>query len=241
MTPIKNQGACGACWAFAAIAAAESLNAINRRGLIPLSEQQLVDCSGSFRNRGCGSKGSMFAVACVALSSIHCEYLHWQLKSILWLCLTGGWMDYAYDYALATGGFCTAASYPYTAAQGTCKTCKRVVTISGYKAVPVNNENAMQAAVDKQPVTIAIQGDQADFMFYKSGVFTGVCGASLNHAVVVYGYSVDEGTGLHYWKIRNQWGTTWGERGYMRMVRDGTRNNGKGQCGMYAHGRYPVQ
>jgi aminopeptidase C len=59
--------------------------------------------------------------------------------------------------------------------------------------------------------------------------------------VVVYGYSTDKGTGLPYWKIRNQWGTNWGERGYMRMVRDGTLNDGKGQCGMYAHGRYPVQ
>jgi C1A family cysteine protease len=150
-------------------------------------------------------------------------------------------MDYAYDYAIATGGFCTEASYPYTAKLGTCQACKRVVRIASYKAVPVNDENAMQAAVAKQPVTIAIQGDQATFMFYKSGVFTAPCGSRLNHAVVVYGYSTDKATGLPYWKIRNQWGTNWGERGYMRMVRDGTLNDGKGQCGMYAHGRYPVQ
>jgi KDEL-tailed cysteine endopeptidase len=150
-------------------------------------------------------------------------------------------MDYAYDYAVATGGFCTSSSYPYTAKDESCKSCTRVVRIKGQKAVPANNDAAMQAAVDQQPVTIAVQSDQSGFQFYSSGVFTGTCGTTLNHAVLVYGYDTDPASGLRYWKIKNQWGTGWGEGGYMRMVRDPSRNGGKGQCAMYAHGVYPTQ
>jgi C1A family cysteine protease len=150
-------------------------------------------------------------------------------------------MDYAYDYAVDNGGFCAASEYPYTATKGVCQLCTRVVEIKGYAAVPARNEAAMLAAVERQPVTLGIQADQPGFQFYKSGVFTGACGASLNHAVVVYGYDTDPASGLPYWKIRNQWGTDWGEDGYMRMVRNPNLNSGRGQCGMYVHGRYPVQ
>lgn len=53
INPIKNQGSCGSCWAFSAIAAIESNTAIKFDRLLTLSEQQLVDCSGSFGNNGC--------------------------------------------------------------------------------------------------------------------------------------------------------------------------------------------
>ena len=53
VTPIKNQGTCGTCWAFSATAAVESAYAIKTGRLISVSEQMLNDCSGSYGNDGC--------------------------------------------------------------------------------------------------------------------------------------------------------------------------------------------
>jgi len=54
VTPIKDQGGCGSCWAFSAVGAMEGANAITKGQLLSLSEQQLVDCSGAYGNAGCG-------------------------------------------------------------------------------------------------------------------------------------------------------------------------------------------
>ncbi|KAG6509794.1 hypothetical protein ZIOFF_027800 [Zingiber officinale] len=153
----------------------------------------------------------------------------------------GGLMDNAFEFIKNVGGITTEATYPYTAQQGPCSASKvnnPVVTIDGYEDVPSNNENALQQAVANQPVSVAIDaGDQA-FQFYSEGVFTGPCGTSLDHGVAVVGYGVTQ-DGTKYWIVKNSWGTSWGEQGYIRMKR-GIPNR-RGTCGIAMSASYPIK
>ncbi|OAY70134.1 Senescence-specific cysteine protease SAG39 [Ananas comosus] len=69
-----------------------------------------------------------------------------------------------------------------------------------------------------------------NFQHYQGGVFTGPCGTDLDHAVTAIGYGTDESSGIKYWLIKNSWGTTWGEAGFMRIQRD--VDSSQGMCGL---------
>jgi C1A family cysteine protease len=200
VTGVKDQGQCGSCWAFSTTGSVEGAIQIKHGALVSLSEQELVDCAGSYGNAGCN----------------------------------GGLMDNAFKYVEANG-LCTEAQYPYTGKDGTCKksscTASSNTNIASYKDV-THTENSLGAAVDIEPVSVAIEADQSGFQLYKSGVFSGTCGKNLDHGVLLVGYGTD--TGKDYWKVKNSWGTSWGEAGYIRMIRN------QDECGIANEPSYPV-
>merc|ERR1712098_496006 len=86
-------------------------------------------------------------------------------------------------------------------------------TVSNVQAV--SGEDAIAAAASTQVVSVCIYGGDSDaFQHYNSGVYDADCGSqSEGHCLGVVGFTDD------YWIIRNSWGSSWGESGYMRFKR----------------------
>ncbi|KAK0578869.1 hypothetical protein LWI29_017543 [Acer saccharum] len=151
----------------------------------------------------------------------------------------GGIMDTAFKYIIENKGVAAETSYPYQESDGTCdqqKTTNTAAQITGYEDVTSNNEQQLKIAVHQQPVSIAISVGE-EFKSYGGGIFNGNCGNRLNHAVTLVGYGqIEEGT--KYWLIKNSWGTSWGENGYMRILRESS--DPQGHCQLAAKPSYPI-
>ena len=150
----------------------------------------------------------------------------------------GGLMDNGFTF-IEKNGVAAEEAYPYisgTGIRGMCskdKESAKVVTVTGFTDVPHEDEVALLSAVAQQPVSIAIEADKSVFQMYKSGVLDNKgCGTKLDHGVLVVGYGTDNGK--DYWKVKNSWGPTWGEAGYIRFIR------GSNQCGIASQASYPT-
>jgi len=205
VTPIKDQGQCGSCWAFSTTGSTEAAYAIeNNAAPISLSEQELVDCSQSAGNEGC----------------------------------EGGLMDDAFNWMISNGGLCGESAYPYKAVDGSCaeSTCTSVVSITAYTDVTPDSESQLQTAVIQQPISIAVDASQG-WQMYAGGILDSSCGCSTNldHGVLLVGYGTSGSEA--YWKVKNSWGTSWGEAGYIRLKRN---VGGAGTCGLCSVPSFPT-
>lgn len=185
LTPVKNQGSCGSCWAFASTATVESAYAIASQTAPPvLAPQAYVSCMKN--PDACGGTGG-------------CE---------------GAIAELAFNYTVANG-LPLESDYAYTASDSACKTFTPAVKVTGYKQLPSNDGDALASALATVgPIAVSVAASQ--WSLYGGGIFdgcTGSTGASINHAVQAVGYSAD------YWIIRNSWGTSWGENGFIRLSR----------------------
>jgi C1A family cysteine protease len=146
-------------------------------------------------------------------------------------------MDGAFKYVEGHGQ-CSLNEYPYTATDGTCTKCTPVVSISGCADVEPNNQLALKSAVSKQPVSVAIEADTRYFQFYSGGVLTSSsCGTQLDHGVLIIGYGIE--SGQKYWLVKNSWGTSWGESGYVRIARTDSTDD-PGICGIALSPSFPI-
>ncbi|KAG6515802.1 hypothetical protein ZIOFF_026232 [Zingiber officinale] len=153
---------------------------------------------------------------------------------------SGGWMNVAFQFIINNGGINSEENYPYTGQNGICNTTKEnahVVSIDSYQNVPSNDEKSLQKTVANQPVSVTVDAVGRDFQLYDSGIFTGSCNISSNHAMTIVGYGTENGK--DYWIVKNSWGVTWGESGYIRMERNIANSTGK--CGIARFASYPVK
>jgi len=192
VTPVKDQGQCGSCWAFSTIGAVEGWNFLTNKKLLSFSEQQLVDCS----------------------------------KDTCYGC-QGGWPFKATEY-IQKNGICLEGDYKYTARDGVCKDsqCSPAVAPGALKSyLNVTDEDAMLSALALGPVSVLVEADRSAFQYYRSGILNDPsCGTEIDHAILATGYGTENG--VDYWKIKNSWGSSWGDKGYIRFKR------GVNQCGI---------
>lgn len=203
VTPVKNQGQCGSCWAFAGVASIESQVAIKTGKLVSLSDQNVIDCSESVGNAGCN----------------------------------GGWVDKGYQvrlfrylvsishpvlqYVIRNRGIDSEASYPYKWRKEECHFDAKTnaTSIAGYQSLWARGEEFMKQVVATiGPIAVLIDASSGGFKGYRSGVLHEPNCANLNHAVLVVGYG--ELNGVKYWKVKNSWGSGYGDNGYILMERD---------------------
>jgi len=241
ITPIKSQGGCGSCWAYAAGAAIESFAAINSSVLKVLSTQQLTSCTPNPNH--CGGSGGC----------------------------GGSTQELAFSYVANSSGLLLYSDYPDTSATtgitGMCKTAgpqpliraSPAVELDGFVQLPPNNYTALMNAVALLgPVTVSF--DSGGLFAYSSGIVTCVEKWTINHAVQLVGYGEEKG--VKYWLARNSWGPNFGEQGYFRMLRsdkdsslcgwdtkpqDGSACVGEkdpilvcGSCGILSDSSYPI-
>ncbi|KRY84885.1 Cathepsin L [Trichinella pseudospiralis] len=208
VTPVKDQGHCGSCWAFSATGALEGQHMRKTGKLVSLSEQNLIDCSRKYGNMGCN----------------------------------GGLMDNAFEYIKENHGIDTEESYPYEAVvrmlEKKCRFKNSTIgaTDKGFFDVEPGNETyLMHIVATIGPLSVAIDASHESFQFYASGVyFEPACSSkSLDHGVLVVGYGTLKGQ--DYWLVKNSWGTSWGNDGYIFMAR-----NKRNHCGIASSASYPI-
>lgn len=202
--PVRNQGgACGSCWAVAAIEAVEAQLMKDGSGWPQeigeprLSAQALLDCVQNPRH--CGGSGG-------------CE---------------GATPELAFDFMQANG-VPLESDFPYKHETDKCSIEPYPadwvhVTLAGWRALPTNQaQPLMQALVKDGPVAVAV--DPAYWYNYHYGVFDKCRKDSVPaHSVLTIGYGGDEDQ--KYWRLQNSWGDTWGEGGTIRIIRHDDEDN----------------
>jgi inhibitor of cysteine peptidase len=190
-TPIKDQGSCGSCWAFATTGVMESAIKIRTGVERDLSEQYLVSCNGDGWSCGGG-----------------------------WVANDYYWQDFNLAAGETSAGAVYESDFPYQASDVSCsgphahnEKISGWSYLSGYSVA--STAAIKQAMYDHGPVWTSVCAGQA-FMTYRSGVFNTneTCSGNVNHAVVLVGWDDSQGA----WILRNSWGRWWGEQGYMRIA-----------------------
>ena len=162
----------------------------------------------------------------------------------------------------AENGIALESVVPYLDQDHICNaSVPKAAKVNGFVKLLENDPNSLlQALANIGP--LAVNVDANAWTFYSSGIFNGCNTSSLDidHVVQAIGYGIDAATGSGYWLVRNSWGTSWGEDGFIRLYRgpnetcgtdstpgDGTACKGDpttqhvcGTCGIWLDASYPT-
>jgi len=140
---------------------------------------------------------------------------------------------------VAQHGQTTESNYPYTAGQGNAGSCQNrgspVAYVSSVQTVQRYSASQLMAAIAQGPVSVTVEADRTAFQGYTGGVLnTSACGTQLDHAITAVGYGQQDGT--NFYIVRNSWGPTWGDAGYIKIAAvEGTA----GICGIQQTSVWP--
>jgi len=243
VTEVKSQyyyDPCGSCWAFGAVGALEGQYYRKTGKLISLSAQQLVECSFDFGNYGCNGG--------------------WTTNAFEYIAKNGGIeTDASYPYKGCNKedlidklnitvdiDFCDVNDYKGNNSTSYCHfdPAKVETTMKGYARVKKGDEESLKSAVATVgPISVSM--NVVDNMrFYHKGVYDDKqCGHNLEHEVLLVGYGTERVQthewpyykDMDYWLIKNEWGTYWGDDGYIKILRDAAN-----LCGITLDAKYPL-
>lgn len=199
VTYVKDQGQCGSCWAFSTTGGIEGAWAIKTGQLVPLSEQQLLDCSYDHGNDGCNG-----------------GLMEWAYQYVI--DAKGIESEKSYPYKEYSNKHSCKANPSLFVAH-----------IDHYVNVTSGDEEALLDAISITPVSIAIDASQDSFMFYQSGIYyDNFCRNKpddLDHGVLAVGYDISNPKSSYY-IVKNSWGPSWGMSGYILMAKTGKNQCG---------------
>ncbi len=202
VTPVRDQGGCGSCWAFGTVGVMESALWKSGTANIDLSEQFLVSCNSD----GWSCSGGLTA------HKYHYDILGKSQTEI------GAVLESHKPYTATNGTCVTALSHPY-------KLSGWQFIVPSEFAMPTVDQ--IKAAIATYgPITAGVCAGDA-WSSYTGGIFTteeseSACGGSTNHQIVLVGWN-DNGGSDGYWILRNSWGPDWGIGGYMYIAYDTSR------------------
>jgi len=209
VTEVKDQGHCGACWAFSTTGALEGRTFVETGNLVSLSEQNLIDCD--YNNDGCA--GGL------------------QETAFMFIKAEGGidsedtypYKDYDDDDNSPHRHSCKYSSDDSPTSD------------NGFVQISYADEETMKSAlVKKGPLAISFDVED-DFFDYDGGIYrSDSCSESdydLNHAMLAVGYGAEDDS--EFWIIKNSWNADWGEDGYIRVARN------ENMCGVATDAMYP--
>ncbi|KDO28946.1 hypothetical protein SPRG_06047 [Saprolegnia parasitica CBS 223.65] len=209
--PVQSMGACFSVWAITAIQAVASANCIATNALLDISLQEVVSCANMGGPDGCHGGDAIAA-------------LRWLIMQQTALCND---VDIPY----------TAGSSAYAPTCSDNSKCAGAISFAVSDVVEKSGEALLEKHVRVQPVLAMVSASVDTWFLYTGGILSSCpqTKSAFTLPLLVVGYSTENG--VAYWKVRNGWGTVWGEQGHMRLLRG---IGGRGTCNVAAHFAFPA-
>jgi len=214
LTNMRNQHIpqyCGSCWAHGAVSALQDRIKIKRKGKGPdvaISIQHILNCQGGGSCYGGMHYGAYNFMQQneVAMEDAN-PYVACSSDNQNGLCTAGTWTcDDPANIARTCGGF------PEMGGKCTGLTHYPNITVIDYGG-PLDGVTAIKQELINGPLACGVNANP--LREYESGIYQADPDTEIDHVVSIVGYGTENG--VEYWKVRNSWGTYWGEMGFFRV------------------------